>query len=80
MERMEEICQAHPEKSSDLMGKLSIFYVGFWVENVRHGLLRQSDVTDLLQCECFFGKELKMPALGECDEWRGTDFSVLMEV
>ena len=74
---MEE-CQADPEKSSDL-----IFYVRFWVENVPHRLLHQMNLMSLilLQCECFFfGKELKMPALGECDEWRATGFSVLMEV
>ena len=39
------MCQAHPKKSSDLMGKLLIFYVRFWAENVPYRLLHQSDVT-----------------------------------
>ena len=43
-----EMCQAHPETYSDLMGKLSIFYVRFWVENVPPGLLHKSDVTDFI--------------------------------
>ena len=45
---MEGMCQAHPEKSSDLMGKLSIFHVRFSAENVPHGLLHQFDVTDFV--------------------------------
>ena len=55
-------------------------YVRFWVENVPHGLLHQSDVTDIVLMWVFLKKELKMPALGESDEWRATGFSVLMEV
>ena len=47
------MCQAHLEKSSDLMGKLTIFRVRFWIENVPHGLLHQSDVTDFVAMRVF---------------------------
>ena len=73
---MEEVCQGHPEKSTDLMGKLSILYVRFWVENVPHGLHHQSDVTDFVAM-CF-RKKLKMPALGNMMNNGQTGFSVLI--
>ena len=43
-----------PEKFLDLMGKLSILYVRFWVENVPHGLLYQADVSDFVAMWVFF--------------------------
>ena len=61
---MEEMCQAHSEKSSDLMVKLSIFYVRFWVDNVPHGLIHQSDVTDFVAMRVIFQKRAEDAKIG----------------
>ena len=42
--------------SSDLMGKLSIFLREIWVENVSHGLLHHTDVTDFVVLSVFSKK------------------------
>ena len=77
---MEEMYQAQLEKSSDLTGKFSILYVKFALKTFPMGFFINLMWLILLHGECFLRKKLKMPALGECDEWRATGFSVLMEV
>ena len=74
------MCQTQPKKSSNLMGKFLIWHVKFGLKMFPMGFFINLIGLILLHCERFLRKDLEMPALGECDEWRVTGFSILMEV
>ena len=72
------MCQTQPEKSSDLIS-YQFFYVRFGLKMIPIGSFIIL-MTDFVALSVFSQKRAEDASIGECEQWRATDFAVLMEV